>query len=375
MSKVHDVLVVGAGPAGYAIVGALAERGADVLWIAPDVNEPWPNSYGAWLSEIPSEFHSALAWQWTSPTVGFQSTLKVLDATYGRFENELLKGLLVNPEQKAKLRIEHRKAVDSDRSRARVVVDASGFQRVFCGGRSTDPAFQTAYGILAEVDGEPIDGHDMALMDYRPIPGIAEGPATFLYAMRLGGADNPNLWFLEETVLTARPALSISRLEELLYLRLESRGVRVLNVHEVERCVIPMGEEIPRGEALAFGAAAGFVHPATGYSLSRTLRSAGTLADAVVSASNNLSEVVWPKELRRARDFQNFGLDVLLGFDAAQTRRFFESFFELPTKKWQAYLSDQSGVGDIAATMWSQFLKVDSSLKWKLVQAGIGFMR
>ncbi len=375
MSKMHDVLVVGAGPAGYAIVGELANRGVDVLWIAPDVNEPWPNAYGAWLSEVPPEFHSALAWTWASPTVGFQSTLKVLDATYGRFENELLKGLLVNTEQKAKVLIENRRAIESDRSRAKIVVDASGFQRVFSGGRSPDPAFQTAYGILAEVDGEPIDGHDMALMDYRAIPGIETDPATFLYAMRLGGAEKPNLWFLEETVLTARPALSISRLEELLYLRLEGRGVRVLQVHEVERCVIPMGEEIPRSEAVAFGAAAGFVHPATGYSLSRTLRSAGTLADAIAGGVDDLSEVVWPKDLRRARDFQNFGLDVLLGFDAEQTRRFFESFFQLPTRKWQAYLSDQSGVGDIAATMWSQFLKVDPSLKWKLVQAGIGSIR
>jgi len=44
-----SVLVIGAGPAALCIAAALAERGVQVIGLAPDDPEaPWANTYGIW---------------------------------------------------------------------------------------------------------------------------------------------------------------------------------------------------------------------------------------------------------------------------------------------------------------------------------------
>jgi len=368
----YDVLVAGAGPAGCALVGELARRGLSVSWIAPDIDTVWPNAYGAWVDDFPRPLQTCFSHRWDGPQVAFFDTFHRLEAVYGRVSNEDLKHHLLKGTSEV-LRL-GRRLEEADLNTARIVVDATGFQRALSGGKTPDPAFQTAFGIVAEVSGEPIDGHDMCLMDYRDVPQEDwSGPATFLYAMRL----DQNLWFLEETVLAARPAVSVATLKERLELRLKLRGVKIHQIHDEERCVIPMGEPLPeKYDPLPFGASASFVHPATGYSLSRSLRSAPKVAEAIQlvldgSSIDLLSSTVWPAELKRARTLHQFGLDVLLGMSPEDTRRFFDAFFKMPPQTWRGYLSDAGSQTDVVRGMWAQFLKVSPHLKLVLGKAAL----
>src|SRR4029079_18254070 len=51
-TSVHDVVVVGAGPAGWATAAACAEAGLDTAVLAPDLDRPWTPTYGAWPDEL-----------------------------------------------------------------------------------------------------------------------------------------------------------------------------------------------------------------------------------------------------------------------------------------------------------------------------------
>ncbi|HWM07072.1 MAG TPA: lycopene cyclase family protein, partial [Actinophytocola sp.] len=46
-----DVVVAGAGPAGWAVAGACARRGLRTALVAPRPLAPWPATYGMWLDE------------------------------------------------------------------------------------------------------------------------------------------------------------------------------------------------------------------------------------------------------------------------------------------------------------------------------------
>ncbi len=366
-----DVAVVGAGPAGAALVGELARAGVDVVWIAPDINDAWHPTYGTWVEDLPEHLRGVFSDAWHQPRVGFFGELKALERSYARIDNTRLKQeLLVGTERVRKI---ENQWVPGDVD-ARLTIDATGFSRVLSGGRSENPAFQTAWGILADVRGEPLDGADMALMDFRDVASLPDwaGPATFLYAMRLGDGR----WFLEETVLAARPAVAIGDLKTRLEARLAERGVEIVKVYETERCVIPMGEAIPKTTpgTFSFGAAASYVHPATGYSIARTLRAAPDVARGIVEVLGGAPEKnawhhVWPAPQLDARRFYNFGLEALLGMDADTTRRFFDSFFNLPKDQWTAYLADTCGPAEVASTMLKLYVQVSPALKWELTRA------
>ena len=121
------------------------------------------------------------------------------------------------------------------------------------------------------------------LRDPNPDAGDCELTPTFLYALPFSETDI----FVEETVLTSRPTTPIEACRSRLETRLRQLDIHPLEVHEEENCFIPMGGPIPRIEesrfaCLPFGAAAGFVHPATGYSLLQSIRLAPAVADAIV---------------------------------------------------------------------------------------------
>ncbi|CAN0594832.1 unnamed protein product, partial [Laminaria digitata] len=166
---------------------------------------------------------------------------------------------------------------------ARVVVDASGAgtshtQRRGAGATGA----QVAYGQTVRAPGHGLPLHEMLLMDFSD-PGLSPSdPVTFLYAMPL----SPDVVFLEETVLVASPAPPISTLKVCLQRRVDALGINVTEVLDEERCVIPMGGALPPGpqRVVPFGAAAGMVHPATGYSLNRVLAIAPTLAETIARA-------------------------------------------------------------------------------------------
>jgi len=220
------------------------------------------------------------------------------------------------------------------------------------------PGYQIAYGIEAETEGPhgfPVN--EMVLMDWsgehlRGHPKEAEWSKvpTFLYVMP---TDETHV-FLEETSLTSRPALTFEDCEDRLRVRLAHYGVKVKSVDEVERCVIPMGGPLPvlGQRTIAYGASTNLVHPATGYMMNRSVVNSAKLAAAVVGAleaGKTVDEVtaaawgaVWSPEALRIRDFQVFGMEVILNMDLDQCRQFFRTFFRAPASLvWRQYLAMQ----------------------------------
>ena len=203
----------------------------------------------------------------------------------------------------------------------------------------------------------------------RGLWGTAGEAPSFLYAMPGPG---PTRVFLEETCLVARPPLPFAVLQRRLHRRLAAAGVRVVKIHDEEWSYIPVGGPLPIPDPArpltAFGAAAGLVHPATGYSLARSLGEAPAFADAAAAALADPSAgaaaasaavwgALWPPARRKTAAFQLFGMELLARLGPADTDAFFRTFFALPPPLWRGFLastlSPAALVGFAAATFFA----------------------
>jgi lycopene cyclase-like protein len=147
-----------------------------------------------------------------------------------------------------------------------------------------------------------------------------------------------------------------------------------------ERCRIPMGLALPRRDQrlLAFGAAAGKVHPATGYQVARSFAEAPRLAEALVEglqsgpmrASERGWQTLWSREALVQWELYTFGSNFLCTLGAAETRAFFDAFFDLETSVWHGYLTGTLGVGGLAHAMAQVFSNLSAPLRWELMRAG-----
>jgi lycopene beta-cyclase len=380
-----DLLILGAGPSGLALAAAAAERGLAVTVIDPNPEARWVPGYGAWAHDLPQGTPVERAW--TRPEVDLGGGPRGLPGVYARIDKDALRdGLrarfaaaggtlragrvtsVTAAKDGATAHLAHGEAAGG-----RVVVDATGRG---LGDGPAPTAFQAAWGVLARVDAHPWSDDRMALMDFsdRHLPAEDRaGPPTFLYALPM--ADD--LVFLEETSLVAEPALPLGALRDRLARRLDHLGVVVREELEIERCLIPMNTPIPRrGPALPFGAAAGLIHPATGYQVTRTLRLAAPMAAAIAAgldaggpavAHDRAWQVLWPRSARRTRALHDLGLQLLLAFDAEQTRRFFDLFFSIPEPAWRAYLDAGAPPSAVAGAMTRVFFGLDPSLRATLI--------
>jgi lycopene cyclase-like protein len=381
----YEAVVIGAGPAGAALVAALARQGLQVAWCSRAVDEPWPNNYGIWADELadyldPSVFEAV----WESPLVRVAGATKRLARAYARVDGEELRSALTRdvsverfPLDVAEVSADGRVVglEDGREVKADLVFDATGVGRFLREARPEVVAAQTAYGVECEVEGDVLPNEaSMSLMDFDSSFRRDDGPATFLYAMELG-----DRWFLEETVLVGRPAFPIDRLAEVLDERLASRGARIVMRDEEERCFIPMGTDLPSRDqpVIGFGASAGFVHPASGYSLARSLQAAPFVAEVAREAVKTgdyraVWRAIWPDDRVQSRRLYRFGMETLLQMDRAATERFFGAFFELPDEAWQGYLSDTLSPGGVQAVMLRVFARAPMSIRLRLMRAALG---
>ena len=282
--QMADVLVVGSGPAGLSLATALAQRGLSVEGlsaIAPQT--PWPNTYGIWADELETlGLSDFLKHRWQD-TVAFMGDGAIgLKRDYGLFDREKLQRHWLAQSDRHGIKWHLGKAAKvthgskwsevtteaGEKLNARLVVDASGHNPALIRRVPQEKpiAFQAAYGIVGRFSKPPIESGRMVLMDYRD-DHLSETekrlPPTFSYEMDMG----EGVFFVEETSLAHAPAIRFDTLEQRLDRRLAHRGVKVLEVLHVEKCLFPMNMPLPdRTQAVVgFGGAASMVHPATGY--------------------------------------------------------------------------------------------------------------
>lgn len=400
-----DVLVLGAGPAALHLAAETAERGARVGVLAPDPSARWVQNYGAWADELDAHGvpRRAVEATWRSALVQTRGVpSRDLDRRYARLHTARFQDGALARLRSAGVGLWAGRAsavthepdgstvhlADGSSMRAAVVVDATGgASRLLSYGRGGSPGWQVAYGQLVEVDGHPWDMGEMVLMDFhaagegRPRRQAwqerEETHPSFLYAMPLGR----NLLFVEETVLVSRPGADMGELATRLGRRLQRMGIERRRVLEEEHCRIRMGGPLPElGQRLVgFGASAGLVHPASGYSLARSLRHAGEVAAALVEglgdgspagASLRAWRALWPRDRVRVHQLHQFGMDVLCRLDRDQTGRFFDAFFDLPTDQWQGYLGATLPPAGVAKAMAGLFVRADLDLQRLLVGTG-----
>ena len=262
---------------------------------------------------------------------------------------------------------------------ARVVVDATGGGSSFTRRvHARPPAFQTAYGLELRAPGHGFDTDRMMLMDFRPAPVSSKEPPSFLYVLPL---DDERV-FLEETSLAHRPGVNPDVLRSRLEARLDQLGLSRCRRIGEEHCSIPMGLGLPvKGEHIVpFGAAASMVHPASGYSIAHVLRKAEPVAEAILDAldADDVEQAiaagnatVWSPAQRTAWELYAFGLETLVSMSAAETARFFDTFFQLPLGAWSGFLAGTLDPSDLGAVMTRLFRNLPAHLRWRLVRTSV----
>lgn len=302
-------------------------------------------------------------------------------------------------------------------------VDATGHSKALIKyDGKYDPGYQGAYGITVNVESHPFDVDKMLFMDWRDDhldghPELKKSNAkyvsclsgfllidivslccrcrlpTFLYAMPF----SPTKVFLEETSLVARPIIPFPELKARLDARMAHLGIKVVSIEEEEYCSIPMGGILPRlpQRMIGVGGTAGMVHPSTGYMIARVLGAAPMVSDALIDelsslggqdkanwspsrsseidldqASEEIWSKIWPNSRIRQREFFNFGMEVLLKLDLAETREFFAAFFALSDYHWQGFLSSRLSFIELIGFGLSLFAKSSNEARLNLLSKG-----
>ncbi len=408
--RLVDLIVIGDGPAGSALAAACARRGVDVVLVGPDL--AWEQTYGTWVDDLAEveglpDVASVLDVSVESIAVHTDRSRELL-RSYGVFDNQALRRIVRGEVEHVCGRIDHVTSAPGGATRhrvhvsptvsgdamsgegielrARLVVDAAGWPSSFARRSSTTaPAWQTAMGVVLAEPPEGDLGH-ATWMDFRAVGAGASsarrssigphGVTTFCYSLPVRDG-----WMVEETVLAARPAVEPIALLPRLAARLGRHPDAVLaDAVRTEYVRIPMGGARPDDDqpVVAFGAAAGYVHPATGFSVTASLRAAPRVADAVVDAlaatsssaaadSSLVSDAVWTAGMRRTRVLHDYGLEVLLRQDDDQVRAFFGAFFDLPTEQWSSYLRIDTPPSELAAVMMRLFSASSWSMRRRLM--------
>ncbi|KAG6769951.1 hypothetical protein POTOM_025618 [Populus tomentosa] len=403
-----DLVVVGCGPAGLALAAESAKLGLSVGLIGPDL--PFTNNYGVWEDEFKDlGLDGCIEHVWRDTIVYLNDNDPILiGRAYGRvsrylLHEELLRRCVESGVSYLSSKVERiTEATDGHSLVAcehgivvpcRLATVASGaasgkLLQYEVGGPRV--SVQTAYGVEVEVENNPYDPSLMVFMDYRDyikqkVQCLEAEYPTFLYAMPMSSTRV----FFEETCLASKDAMPFDLLKKKLLSRLEAMGIRVLKTYEEEWSYIPVGGSLPNTEQknLAFGAAASMVHPATGYSVVRSLSEAPNYASVIANILNqdhskgkpilerryaNISmqawNTLWPLERKRQRAFFLFGLALILQLDIEGIRIFFHTFFRLPSWMWQGFLSSSLSSADLMLFAFYMFVIARNDLRMCLVR-------
>jgi len=393
MDNLHDIGILGSGPAALSIAAACRRHGTTIALISPEPEAPWKPNYCLWADEVCDGTAALVEHVWREASVFTPWGTRVLERAYAKLDTRELQSFLWGTLRSGSVRVSSGRATrldhrdgetrvyteDGSMTRVRVVIDASGggspfIKRTHCRA----PAFQTAFGLMLRAPGHGFDPDRMILMDFRAASSQASDPPSFLYVLPLG----EDRLFVEETSLARRPAMRLEVLRARLQARLAQLGLHQCERLSEEHCSIPMGLGLPvPGQPLVpFGAAGAMVHPASGYLISKVLRQADPVAESIVDglASGNTARAIasgnatlWPRPQRTAWELYGFGLETLVGMSATEIARFFDAFFQLPQQAWSGFLSGTLSPSALVVVMTQLFRSLPASVRWHLLRTGL----
>ena len=357
-------VVLGLGPAGRIASHRAAARGWDVMALDP-AGGSMPSTVGAWAHQLPAWLPAdAVASRFRPSVVTSGGRRRLLDDDYVVLDTAVLSRLggfdvcrergMRHADGAVTIRDGDGDGEDFGAwTSSDVVVDAVGAAP----GAAVLEARQLAFGhVFREID-VPEHVRVPVLMDFTVPTGTdlppdhadAAGryPATFSYRLPLGDGT----WLIEETILAARASSGAddprraelhAHLHRMQSRRLADLGLDPARAIAYETVDFPMGprhlpDDDPRKGHGHFGAVGGWMHPATGYCVGAVLADVDRFLDQLEARADASPPGGRPLAWLRRR-----GLHVLLGFDADQTREFFDSFLSLPDAAIREYLTGTS---------------------------------
>ena len=412
----YDAVVVGTGPAGIAMAAELAGTGLSVLLLGPE--SCFVNNYGIFedeLAEIPLDLSDAVVQRYDKMEVWLSESEQLdLGRRYVRLGRRELRAKLLaaaraggvqyldalvdgieHERQHSELRVRGREAP----LRAKVPVLALGHNRELLAYEDGPrPTMQTAYGYEVTWKNHPWPMDTALFMDFRHQDTEREEALagahgedcashshwpSILYAFPV----DEDTVFLQETCLVAPTdhAVPFDELKARLTRRLQRMGLdedaHVEAVLEEEASWIPLGGTVPVApqRSVAFGAAAGMVHPVSGYHIANMLTRAPHVARAIADGLASDSQVpaeeaarlawdqLWDDDRRRQQGFYEFGMRMMLTFDQPTLLAFFRTFFRLPNVWWQSFLSHRLSGPELLMFALRVFAVASNDIRFRLI--------
>jgi lycopene beta-cyclase len=379
MSARCEIVVIGCGPAGRWVAMDLSRAGIDVRIVTPVAQAPLVNTFAVWTDHL-AGLEVPMARTWSAVDVVCRKEHRVeraysvvdLKALVARTDHVLTDRWIEGTVERVDSTQDGRVVVLSDGSaiHAKLVVDASGSARVTAKSETPlkDHAHQIALGEFVATRSHP---ERPMLMDFSG--GLeSDKPPSFGYILPV--ADDSLL--VEETWLAVRPTRPTSELRDALAARRARWPSGAIT--ETERVSIDLEVPLPprTSHCVMLGAAAGQVHPATGYSFAASVVSASRLADFCVRHREHLSRDSFVSEAhqhvcssaqQRTRALFAYGLDGMLRMDRKTIAAFFEAFFTLDQDDQSVYLNGLSDVKDVRRVMLRLFPSLTRAVQWALV--------
>ncbi|XP_057968722.1 lycopene epsilon cyclase, chloroplastic isoform X7 [Malania oleifera] len=344
--SIMDLVVIGCGPAGLALAAESAKLGLNVGLIGPDL--PFTNNYGVWEDEFRDlGLEGCIEHVWRDTVVYLDDGDPIMiGRAYGRVSRRLLHEELL------------KRCVESG-----VSYLCSKVERIV----------------------EATNGHSLVACEHDIVvpcrlATVASGAASGkLLQYEVGGprVSVQTAYGLEVEDLSSGKTIGTAKAYEGLY------------YFEKEWSYIPVGGSLPNTaqKTIAFGAAASMVHPATGYSVVRSLSEAPKYASKIanilkrdhskdtlsrVSCTGTLSvqawNTLWPQERKRQRAFFLFGLALILQLDIEGIRTFFHTFFRLPKWMWEGFLGSTLSSADLVLFALYMFVIAPNDMRKCLIR-------
>ncbi len=90
VTDLHDIGVLGSGPAALAVASACARRGASVTVVSPEPHSPWMPNYCLWADEVPLELQDLTEQFWPEVSVATVLGARVRQARHRSAAGALL---------------------------------------------------------------------------------------------------------------------------------------------------------------------------------------------------------------------------------------------------------------------------------------------